>query len=154
MVVENAWSKNVRGSKFSKLCKKHGATQKALRSWYKEVFGHCQSRINDLLQKSRMSKVRILLSTWVELRPVFKLNYLSGLFVVKVFRDRSQGSSGSRQEIKTHLSFTCQPLSRGDITILMLSKPMMGLGSMVPKISNSSSLTNSESSSRKKKWIS
>ena len=79
-------------------------------------------------KKSRMSKVRILLSTWIELRPVFKLNYLSGLFVVKVFGDKSQGSSGSRQEIKTHLSFTYQPLSRGDITILMLSKPMMGLG--------------------------
>ena len=51
LVVENAWSKNVRGFKFTKLCKKHEATQKALRSWNKEVFGHCQSRINDLLQK-------------------------------------------------------------------------------------------------------
>lgn len=50
-VVENAWSKNVRGSEFTKLCKKHEATRKALRSWNKEVFGHCQSRINDLLQK-------------------------------------------------------------------------------------------------------
>ena len=105
-------------------------------------------------KKSRMSKVRILLSIWVELRPIFKLNYLSGLFLVKVFGDKSQGSFGSRQEIKTLLSFTYQPLSGGDITILMLSRPMMGLGSMVLEISDIFSLTNSRSSSRKQKWIS
>lgn len=40
-------------------------------------------------KKSRMSKVCILLSTRVELRLIFKLNYLSGLFVVKVFGDRN-----------------------------------------------------------------
>ena len=42
---------DVRGSEFTKLCEKHEATRKALRSWNKEVFGHCQSRINDLQQK-------------------------------------------------------------------------------------------------------
>lgn len=50
-VVENAWSKSARGSEFTKLCKKHEATRKALCSWNKKVFGHCQSRINDQLQK-------------------------------------------------------------------------------------------------------
>nr|POE55508.1 hypothetical protein CFP56_67927 [Quercus suber] len=50
-VVENAWSKIVRGSEFTKLCKKHEVTHKALRKWNREVSGHCQSRINDLLHK-------------------------------------------------------------------------------------------------------
>ena len=42
---------NVAGSDFTKLYKKQGATRDALRKLNREVFSHCQNRINILLKK-------------------------------------------------------------------------------------------------------
>lgn len=39
------------GSALIKLCKKQAATRSALRKWNKQVFGHYQDRINQLLKK-------------------------------------------------------------------------------------------------------
>nr|POE62213.1 hypothetical protein CFP56_39540 [Quercus suber] len=50
-VIDSAWNEEVRGSHFTKLCKKQEATRKALRKRNKEVFGLCQTRINSLIHK-------------------------------------------------------------------------------------------------------
>ena len=50
-IIDNAWNEDVRGSHFTKLCKKQETTCKALRKWNKEVFGMCQTRINSLIHK-------------------------------------------------------------------------------------------------------
>ena len=50
-MIENSWNSKVYGSEFVKLYKRQVATRDALRKWIKEVFGRCQDRINNLLQK-------------------------------------------------------------------------------------------------------
>lgn len=50
-IIDSAWNEEVRGSHFTKLCKKQEATRKALRKWNKEAFGLCQMRINSLIHK-------------------------------------------------------------------------------------------------------
>ena len=50
-IMEKAWNERVTGSAMVKLCKKQAATREALRKWNKEVFGHCQHRINHLMNK-------------------------------------------------------------------------------------------------------
>ncbi|XP_075658855.1 uncharacterized protein LOC142628694 [Castanea sativa] len=50
-VIEDAWKGKVSGSEFIKLYEKKAATREALRKWNKEVFGHCQDKINSLLKK-------------------------------------------------------------------------------------------------------
>lgn len=57
-VIESAWNKEVHGSDFVKLYKKQVATRDALRKWNKEVFGRCQDRINNLLQKIKEIQIR------------------------------------------------------------------------------------------------
>ena len=57
-VIESAWNNEVHGSDFVKLYKKQAATRDALRKWNKEVFGRCQDRINDLLQKIKEIQIR------------------------------------------------------------------------------------------------
>ena len=62
-VIDTAWNKEVRGSHFTKLCKKHEATCKALCEWNKEVFGLCQTRINSLIHKISKTQ-RVEPSDW------------------------------------------------------------------------------------------
>ena len=50
-VILEAWNEDNGGSKFIRLCRKQEATRKALRKWNKEMFGKCQDRIQDLIQK-------------------------------------------------------------------------------------------------------
>nr|POE97429.1 hypothetical protein CFP56_05424 [Quercus suber] len=50
-IVEKAWNVQARGPTFFKLLKKQANTRDALRKWNKEVFGHCQARINLLMEK-------------------------------------------------------------------------------------------------------
>jgi hypothetical protein len=50
-VVNEAWQREVFGSDCFKLYKKQYFTTMALQKWNKEVFGHCQSRINDLTEE-------------------------------------------------------------------------------------------------------
>ena len=50
-VIDEAWKEEVEGSDFLKLCMKQLNTQMALKKWNKEVFGHCQRRIDVLLTK-------------------------------------------------------------------------------------------------------
>nr|XP_023895077.1 uncharacterized protein LOC112006991 [Quercus suber] len=50
-IVEEAWNDETRGPAFSKLYKKQAKTRVALRKWNKEVLGHCQVRINLLMDK-------------------------------------------------------------------------------------------------------
>lgn len=49
--MEKSWNERVTGSAMVKLCKKQAATREALRKRNKEVFGHCQERINRLMNK-------------------------------------------------------------------------------------------------------
>ena len=49
--MEKAWNKETRGSAFFKLYKKQAKTREALRKWNKEVFRHCQVRINLLMDE-------------------------------------------------------------------------------------------------------
>lgn len=49
--MEEAWNDETRGPAFSKLYQKQAKTRVALRKWNKEVFGHCQVRINLLMDK-------------------------------------------------------------------------------------------------------
>ncbi|XP_075670376.1 uncharacterized protein LOC142640172 [Castanea sativa] len=48
---KKAWIENVSGFAMVKLCKKQDATRDTLTKWNKEVFGHCQNSINELLSK-------------------------------------------------------------------------------------------------------
>ena len=50
-IVEKAWNMQNRGSAFFKLFNKQANTKDALLKWNKEVFGHCQARINLLMDK-------------------------------------------------------------------------------------------------------
>ena len=50
-VIDEAWKEEVGGSNFLKLCMKQLNTQMALKKWNKEVFGHCQRRIDVLITK-------------------------------------------------------------------------------------------------------
>lgn len=50
-VVEKAWNEEFNSSAFIKLYKKQATTREALRNWNKEVFGHCQAKINHLMEK-------------------------------------------------------------------------------------------------------
>ena len=50
-IVEKAWNLQTRGSPFFKLFKKQANTRDALQKWNKEVFRHCQARINLLMDK-------------------------------------------------------------------------------------------------------
>ena len=43
-------SEETHGQAFASLYKKQAATREALRKWNKEVFGHCQVRINQIMQ--------------------------------------------------------------------------------------------------------
>ena len=51
VVIENTWKIKVSGLKFIRLYKKQANTREAFYKWNKEVFGHCQDRINSLLKK-------------------------------------------------------------------------------------------------------
>ncbi|XP_030961975.1 uncharacterized protein LOC115983444 [Quercus lobata] len=50
-VVEKAWNEVSRGSALVNFCKKQAATRSALQKWNKEVFGHCQDKINGLMER-------------------------------------------------------------------------------------------------------
>ena len=50
-VVEKAWNEKVGGLALVKLCKKQVATRSAIRKWNKEVFRHCQAKINKLMDR-------------------------------------------------------------------------------------------------------
>ena len=50
-IIDEAWKEEVEGSDLLKLCTKQLNTQMALKKWNKEVFGHCQRRIDVLLTK-------------------------------------------------------------------------------------------------------
>ena len=50
-IIAEAWKEEVEGSDFLKLCMKQLNTQLALKKWNKDVFGHCQRRIDVLLAK-------------------------------------------------------------------------------------------------------
>ena len=50
-VIEKAGNMDDYGSEFTKLYKRHAAIRDALRKRNKEVFSHCQDRINSLIQK-------------------------------------------------------------------------------------------------------
>ncbi|XP_065624109.1 uncharacterized protein LOC136065133 [Quercus suber] len=50
-IMEKAWNVQARGPAFFKLLKKQTNTRDALQKWNKEVFGHCQARINLLMEK-------------------------------------------------------------------------------------------------------
>ena len=50
-IMEKVWNVQARGQAFIKLFKKQANTKDALRKWNKEVFGHCQARINLLMDK-------------------------------------------------------------------------------------------------------
>ena len=50
-IIDEAWKEEVAGSDLLKLCTKQLNTQMALKKWNKEVFGHCQRRIDVLLTK-------------------------------------------------------------------------------------------------------
>lgn len=57
-MIESAWNKEVHGLDFVKFYKKWAATRDALHKWNKEVFGHCQDKINNLLQKIKQIQIR------------------------------------------------------------------------------------------------
>ena len=50
LIIEKAWNEETHGQAFRKLYKKQAATREALRKWNKEVFGHYQVRINQIMQ--------------------------------------------------------------------------------------------------------
>ena len=50
-LLEKAWNEETRGLAFFKLYKKQAKTREALHKGNKEVFGHCQIRINLLMDK-------------------------------------------------------------------------------------------------------
>ncbi len=50
-VVEHAWKKNCNGSMCLRLQRKQQNTKSALKKWNRDVFGHCQKRINDITEQ-------------------------------------------------------------------------------------------------------
>lgn len=54
-VIDKAWNMEALDSDFVKLYKRQALTRDALKKWNKEVFGCCQDRINNLIQKIKQS---------------------------------------------------------------------------------------------------
>ena len=50
-VIKGGWKLEVPGNPSFKLCRKQSNTSAALRKWNKEIFGHCQTRINALTEE-------------------------------------------------------------------------------------------------------
>jgi hypothetical protein len=50
-VIKGGWKLEVPGNPSFKLCRKQSNTSAALRKWNKEIFGHCQTRINVLSEE-------------------------------------------------------------------------------------------------------
>ena len=50
-IINNAWNQDSSGIDFTRLCQKQEAMRKAICTWNRKVFGHCQDRISTLLSK-------------------------------------------------------------------------------------------------------
>ena len=50
-IINNAWNQDSFGTDFTRLCQKQEAMRRALRTWNRKAFGHCQDKISMLLSK-------------------------------------------------------------------------------------------------------